>query len=265
MITNTVLIGDSAVVLATFPDACIDLTVTSPPYDNLRTYKGFTFDFEAIARQLYRVTKPGGVVVWVVGDATIDGSETGTSFRQALYFRELGFSVETMIYKKVMGASGSNKYYWQSFEYMFVLSIGTPKSINLIADRKNLDSTRKGMGALGHRNQDGTKKGFRYMEREEYGIRNNIWEFNAGALVDTDHPAAFPEALARDHILSWSNPGDVVLDPFAGSGTTLKAAMQLERQYIGIEISAEYVNEIILPRLNGTTAPLPMFSEAVTQ
>lgn len=261
METNRVLIGDSAVVLAAFPDACIDLTVTSPPYDNLRTYKGFTFDFEAIARQLYRVTKVGGVVVWVVGDATIDGSETGTSFRQALYFKECGFNLhDTMIWEKTgQGAVGSVLGYWQNFEYMFVFTKGKPTSFNPIEDRKNIQTGNHTVG--GGRNADGSGSKRAIIERQ-LGRRMNLWKIQPDEL--SRHPAPFPEALARDHILSWSNPGDVVLDPFAGSGTTLKAAMQLERQYIGIEISSEYVNEIILPRLNGTTAPLPMFAEAAT-
>lgn len=118
----------------------VDLTVTSPPYDNLRSYQGYEFDFETIAKELYRVTKPGGVVVWVVADETIDGSETLTSFKQAIFFRELGFSVETMIYEAAgTGAKGSNYYYWQAFEYMFVFTKGQPKTSNRIADVKNLN------------------------------------------------------------------------------------------------------------------------------
>jgi len=201
------------------------------------------------------VTKKGGVVVWVVGDATVNGSETGTSFRQALYFMECGFNMETMIYEKVAGATGSNKYYWQSFEYMFILSKGAPKTSNLITDRKNIQKAGKKNEAIGHRHENGNKKGFRQITRKEYGIRNNIWTLNAGALVNTEHPAAFPESLANDHIISWSNPGDIVLDPFIGSGTTAKMAKQNGRHWIGIDISAEYC-KLSEKRVAGANVPL---------
>lgn len=237
-------LGDCKDVLATMPDGSIDLTVTSPPYDNLRTYKGYTFDFEPIAQQLYRVTKPGGVVVWVVGDATINGSETGTSFRQALYFKEIGFNLETMIYQTPgVGAKGSNNYYWQVFEFMFVLSKGTPKTVNRLKDKKNkragsVSTSGFKQNSVGTRlhPEGGTIVG-------EYGYRDNVWVILAGNNGDeqTEHPAPFPEALARDHILSWSNPGDTVLDPMMGSGTTGKMAVKYDRNFIGIEIAADYL------------------------
>lgn len=238
--------GDCAQVMAQhIADNSIDLTVTSPPYDNLRTYNGYTFDFEAIAAQLWRVTKPGGVVVWVVGDATINGSETGTSFRQALHFMALGFNLhDTMIYQRAAGASGSTLSYWQAFEFMFVLSKGRPSRINLICDRKNAVLPGSKLEAIGHRNADNSKKGQRVITRTAYGIRLNVWQMNAGVVDDpmaNNHPAIFPEALARDHILSWSNPGDVVLDPMMGSGTTGKMALLTGRRFVGIDISAEYV------------------------
>jgi site-specific DNA-methyltransferase (adenine-specific) len=254
---DKIITGDSAVVLQSFPPDCIDITVTSPPYDNLRTYNGFTFDFETIARELFRVTKAGGVVVWVVGDATINGSETLTSFKQALYFRECGFNVETMIYHKVAGATGSNNLYWQSFEYMFILSKGLPKTHNLIADRKNIKKAQRVMWTGGHRHETGDKKDLRVQVRKEYGIRNNVWIVDAANGIDRDynHPAQFPEALAKDHILSWSNEGDTVLDCFTGSGTTLKMAKMLNRHYLGIEISPEYVM-LAEKRLLATNVPL---------
>jgi site-specific DNA-methyltransferase (adenine-specific) len=224
----------------------VDLTVTSPPYDNLRTYNGYCFDFENIARELYRVTKQGGVVVWVVGDATIDGNETGTSFRQALFFKEIGFNLfDTMIYEKPpRGAVGNNLTYWQTFEYMFVLSKGQPKTINLIYDRKNLDSREGDNGTK--RLVDGTLLNVSRGGYEEYGRRTNIWRYNNGKGHSTkddiafEHPAIFPESLAGDHIKTWSNEGDIVLEPFCGSGTTPKVARALHRHYIGFEISAEY-------------------------
>lgn len=228
-------------------DGCVDLTVTSPPYDNLRQYNGYSFDFENVAKELYRVTKRGGVVVWVVNDATIDGNETGTSFRQALYFKEIGFNLfDTMIYEKPpRGAVGNNLTYWQTFEYMFVLSKGRPKTINLIRDRKNLDSREGDNGTK--RIVDGTLLNVSRGGYEEYGRRTNIWRYNIGKGHSTkdniafEHPAVFPEILVRDHIVSWSNEWDIVLDPFMGSGTTAKVARALGRKYIGFEISEEYV------------------------
>lgn len=239
--------GDCAEVMAQMPAESIDMALTSPPYDNLRTYNGYTFDFPAIAAQLWRLMKPGGVLVWVVGDATIDGSETLTSFKQAIAFRELGFNLhDTMIYEKLSGSAGSNFAYWQAFEYMFVLSKGRPNAINLISDRKNVTPPMVTVKRQGHRNDDDSKKSPRTIVYREYGIRYNIWRYNTGKGACTpdsyasDHPAIFPEALARDHILSWSNPGDTVLDPMCGSGTTLKMAKLLGRPAIGIDISAEY-------------------------
>lgn len=221
----------------------IDMTVTSPPYDNLRTYNGYSFDFENIAKELYRVTKEGGVVVWIVGDATIKGSETGTSFRQALYFKEIGFNLhDTMIYQKNgTGACGSNKCYWQAFEYMFVFTKGKIKTVNRLTNGKPRTQGGKKMGRL---TKDGVQKvEVRSDATGKEQIRNNIWCYNVGFCTGDDrtgHPAVFPEQLANDHILSWSNEGDVVLDPFMGSGTTAKMAILNKRNYIGFEVSKEY-------------------------
>lgn len=223
------------------PDNSIDLTVTSPPYDNLRKYNGFVFPFEEIAQQLYRVTKQGGVVVWVVADATIKGSETGTSFRQALYFKELGFNLhDTMIYERVACNFPDTVRYYQIFDYMFVLSKGFPKTFNPIRDRKNISFGRKVTGTA--RNTDGStqRKACYGNTIPEYGIRNNIWRIVDGKR-NNEHPASFYEQIPKDHILSWSNPGDIVLDPMCGSGTTLKMAKKNNRKYIGIDISEEYV------------------------
>jgi DNA modification methylase len=232
--------GDCLDVLSGLPDVCVDLTVTSPPYDNLRTYNGFTFDFEGIARQLYRVTKPGGVVVWVVGDATIKGSETGTSFRQALYFKDVcGFNLhDTMIWvKDGGGAVGSHFCYTQNHEFMFVLSKGRPQNGTLIRDKTN-QSRGKDKSGVGRRRPDGTHKIEKRPTSAEFSKRNNWWYVPPQR---GEHPAVFPEQLAADHIASWSNPGDVVLDPFMGSGTTGKMAVLAGRDFIGIEISAEYL------------------------
>ncbi len=237
---NHIYHGDCVDVMRTFPEGVIDLTVTSPPYDNLRTYKGYDFNFEGIAKELYRVTKDGGVVVWVVNDATIKGSETGTSFRQALYFKEIGFNLhDTMIYEKAQACFGSNLCYLQSFEYMFVLSKGRPKTINFLRDRPNVRSGREKMAKQGL-SVDGKKAERVYKDMKKMGKRKNIWRYGVGG-GSTGHPAVFPEQLAQDHILSWSNPGDIVLDPMCGSGTTCKMAKLNGRNYIGIDIAEEYV------------------------
>lgn len=232
--------------MAKIPDNFIDLTVTSPPYDGLRTYNGYSFPFEEIAKELYRVTKEGGVVVWVVGDATIKGSESGTSFRQALYFKECGFNLfDTMIYAKPpRGAVGNNKAYWQTFEYMFVLCKGKPKTINLICDRKNKESREGDNGTK--RLENGELLKVKRGGYSEYGRRTNIWEYGTGKGQSTkdnvafNHPAIFPEQLANDHILSWSNQNDLVYDPFMGSGTVAKMSILNNRNWIGSEISEEY-------------------------
>lgn len=242
--------SDNVEALRKFPDELVDLTVTSPPYDNLRTYNGFTWDFEALAKELYRVTKPGGVVVWNVNDATVNGSETLTSFRQAIYFKDVcGFNVhDTMMWvKDGGGAVGSNKCYTQNFEYMFVLSKGAPKSVNLIRDKPN-GSYGKDKSGVGRRKQSGEHKVEVRKPTSEFSKRNNYWYIPPER---GEHPAPFPEALANDHIISWSNEGDVVLDPFMGSGTTGKMALLNNRKFIGIELSPEYV-EIAKERIENS-------------
>jgi site-specific DNA-methyltransferase (adenine-specific) len=242
--------------MKSLPESSIDLTVTSPPYDNLRTYNGFTFDFEGIAQQLYRITKPGGVVVWVIGDATVKGSETGTSFRHALYFKEIGFNLhDTMIYEKKNISFPDAIRYYNAFDYMFVFSKGKPKSFNPIT--KINPNAGKKIKATKRTREGNLIKDSGYLLGKvapERSVLRNIWRYATGTASSKDkiaikHPAIFPEQLAYDHIISWSNPGDTVLDPFAGSGTTLKMAESLGRNSIGIEISSEYCN-IIHNRLN---------------
>ena len=247
--------GDCLELMRNIPDNSIDLTVTSPPYDNLRTYNGninqWSFEkFQEIARELYRVTANGGVVVWVVGDATVKGSETGTSFKQALWFKECGFNLhDTMIWvKDGGGAVGSNKCYTQNFEYMFVFSKGTPKTINLIYDKANL-SFGVDKSGVGRRKIDGTKKIEKRKPAKEFSRRNNWWYIPPQK--GKEHPAVFPEQLANDHIISWSNEGDIILDPFMGSGTTGKMAVLNNRNFIGIELDNTYF-EIAKERINKT-------------
>jgi len=233
-------------------DNYIDLTVTSPPYDNLRTYKGFEFDYKSMLKELYRVTKMGGVVVWIVGDATIKGSETGTSFKHALYAKEIGFNLhDTMIYaKNGTGACGSNYCYWQAFEYMFVLSKGKIKTVNRLTNGKPRTS---GGVKLGRFTKDGEQKIENRSNAEgKEQIRNNIWTYNVGFTSGDDkvkHPAKFPEQLAQDHILSWSNEDDIVFDPMCGSGTVAKMSFLNKRNFICIDMSEEYINDICIPRL----------------
>lgn len=232
----------------------IDLTVTSPPYDNLRSYKNSIdkkwgeYLWRAIIEELYRVTKPGGVVVWVVGDATIDGSETGSSFKQALHAIQCGFKLhDTMIYQKNNFSNPSSNRYHQIFEYMFVFSKGKPKTFNSIKDRKNKYAGQVGSwGKNTVRQKDGSMKENSKKIIKEFGQRYNVWQYKTSKNGQEDeiaykHPAIFPIGLVRDHIKSWSNEGDLVYDPFMGSGTTACAAIDLKRNWIGSELSQTYI------------------------
>lgn len=236
--------------MAKMPDNFIDLTVTSPPYDGLRTYNGYSFPFEDIAKELFRITKDGGVVVWVVGDATKNGSESGTSFRQALYFKEIGFNLhDTMIYAKNSYMPLTHNRYEQQFEYMFVFSKGKPKTFKPIMIPSLTAGTKRNRG--GSKANENT-----YAERlrDEKTIVNaekqkpNIWFYDVGKNDKTKHNAPFPEQLANDHIISWSNENDIVYDCFSGSGTTAKMSIINNRKWIASEISSEYC-EIIKERI----------------
>jgi site-specific DNA-methyltransferase (adenine-specific) len=256
---NKIYNEDCLITMSNMEDNSIDLTLTSPPYDDLRTYNehltgnktefnGYSFPFEQIARELYRITKKGGVVVWVVGDATNKGSETGTSFRQALFFKECGFDLyDTMIYQKTGTPFPQKTRYNQTFEYMFVFSKGKPNSFNPIM-KKNVTA-----GAVRHsrkfRNADGEMiPGFNGKPVNDYGIENNIWLIKNGMnkstkdLVAFEHPAIFPEELAAKHIITWTKESDIVYDPFMGSGTTAKLSIQLGRNWIGSELDEGYSN-----------------------
>jgi len=254
--------------MAKMPDNFIDLTVTSPPYDDVRTYKGFTLPIEEIAKELYRVTKEGGIVVWVVNDKTVNYCETLTSFKTAILFVEkAGFNLhDTMIYKRQAAFPDVVRYY-QEFEYMFVFSKGKPKTINLLRQNKS-ESTikRNNSGVHNSRNErqqngDIKKGGVNSVERvnkaklDDTRVKSNIWEIATGSQKSTkdkiafQHPAIFPEQLANDHIISWSNENDIVYDCFSGSGTTAKMSILNNRKWIASEISSEYC-EIIKERVN---------------
>ena len=237
---------DCLSIMTEMATGLVDLTVTSPPYGKLREYHGYSFNFGKIVKELYRITAPGGVVVWVVGDEIIDGSESGVSFRQALYFMDLGFKLhDTMIYQKNGPTHPEFIRYHQVFEFMFIFSRGKPKTVNLLMDRPN--KWPGSWGRTSFRNRDGTlDKRDNKVPYKKFGIRFNIWQINSGYGFTTkdeiayEHPAIFPEALARDHIRSWSNPGDLVFDPMVGSGTTALEAEKLKRRWIACDVSKVY-------------------------
>ena len=278
---NILFNEDCLITMSKINDKSIDLTLTSPPYDDLRTYNahvggnktefnGYSFPFEDIAKELYRITKNGGVVVWVVGDATNKGSETGTSFRQALYFKECGFDLyDTMIYQKTGTPFPQKTRYNQTFEYMFVFSKGKPTTFNPIM-KKNVTA-----GAVRNsrkfRNVDGEMiPGFNGKPVNEYGIENNIWLIKNGMnkstkdIVAFKHPAIFPEELASKHIITWTKENDLVYDPFMGSGTTAKLAIQLGRNWIGSELDTTYC-DICNERLVGIVKDETIINDYITK
>lgn len=258
---NEILHGNSVELMKNIESNSVDLTVTSPPYDGLRSYKGkiteqkfdefFSFPFVDMANELYRITKDGGIVVWVVNDQIVKGGESGNSFRQALKFQEIGFKLyDTMIYHKNGAPFPETGRYSQVFEYMFILLKGErPNTVNIIKDKPNRWAGSSPYGKRTMRRKDGEleEAGSSFVVGE-YGSRYNVWYVNNGAGFSAkdkfahEHPAIFPESLAEDHILSWSQEGDLVFDPMCGSGTTLKMAKLNNRNYLGIDINEEYVN-----------------------
>lgn len=260
---NHLYTDDCVSFMKKMDDCFVDLTVTSPPYDKLRDYNGFSFDCMAVAQELYRITKPGGVVVWVVGDAIVKGNKTLTSFRQALLFQSVGFNVhDVMIYKKKNTPFMRSNAYTNCFEFMFVFSKGSPKTFNPIKE----PTVRNGMEMLVcNKKADGiNRKVLKELKKEK--TRNNIWEYAVGLGGSTKdkiafkHPAIFPEKLAREHILSWSNVGNLVFDPFVGSGTTCKMAKVLQRDFIGCDISREYI-DIAKQRVNDAVVESRLFED----
>ena len=240
--------GDNVATLRQFPDDCVDLTVTSPPYDNLRTYGGLEWDFDALSAELFRVTKTGGVVVWIVNDQIVDGNQSGTSFEQALAFKRLGFKLwQTMIWDKPSFQPGDGRVrYHDAFEFMFVFSKGRPRTTNIIRD---VPATAPGRVSRSNsdrrRDEKAPTKTDKPWVRPELSFRTNVWRnptvANSGDEFALNHPAAFPEGLVRDHVLTWSTDGDVILDPFAGSGTTCRVAKDNARRFVGIERNPEFV------------------------
>jgi DNA modification methylase len=262
--------GDCLELMRDLPDGSIDLTVTSPPYDNLRTYED-SLDWnesiwKQVLEQLYRVMKEGGVVVWVVGDATIKGSETGTSLKQALYAKEVGFNLhDTMIYRKNSYMPLTHNRYEQAWEYMFVLSKGRPKAWNPIMVPCETAGTKRNRG--GSKMMEATYAERRRDERttvSETKQAANVFTYDVGKNEKTEHNAPFPLALPRDHILSWSNEGDTVLDPFLGSGTTGVACKNLNRNFIGIEKVDKYF-EIAKERIEKGTVAKKRITKEITE
>jgi site-specific DNA-methyltransferase (adenine-specific) len=251
---NKIVNGDSEKILASLPSNCVDLTITSPPYDDIRDYNGYNFNdnvLNNIIKELYRITKQGGVLVWVVGDSTTNGSESGNSFRQALKFMEVGFKLhDTMIYEKNTSsfpARQNGNRYTQIFEYMFVFCKDKIKTAHLICDKPNKWAGHTNWGKNTNRLKSGELQETSDIKPvPDFSPRNNIWKYNVGKGFNSkdkeshEHPAIFPEQLSEDHILSWSNEDDIILDPFSGSGTTCKMAKKNNRKFIGIDISEEY-------------------------
>lgn len=234
---------DCLVGMKKLPENCIDLVVTSPPYDDLRNYKGYHFDFDNIALELLRIVKKGGIVVWVVGDKISNGDKTLTSFKHAIYFQKIGFNVhDVMIYRKKNTPFMRSNAYTNCYEFMFILSKGKPNTFNPLKTK----TARQGLERLVHNKKaDGVNKKVLGELKAEKTL-TNIWDYAVGLGGSTNdkiafkHPAIFPEKLAQDHILSWSNEGDLVFDPMCGSGTTCKMAKLNHRNYLGMEISEEY-------------------------
>lgn len=242
MYLNQIVNSDCVVGLQGLEADFVALTVTSPPYDRLRDFA--SFDFQALARELFRVTMNGGVVVWVVGDQVVEGSESGTSFRQALHFKEIGFRLQTMIYSPLGQTTVAQHRYGLAVQYMFVLTKGRPRVANFIHDKRN-----KSAGTCRKPRHILSRDRGRFSHQRPirtWGRRSIVWSYPVGRHCTAkdkyafEHPALMPEPMARDHILTWSQPGDVVLDPFAGAGTTCKMAALLGRRYIGVEIEKRF-------------------------
>jgi site-specific DNA-methyltransferase (adenine-specific) len=254
---------DCMITMAKMPNEYVDLIVTSPPYDeHFRKHKGNNkFEFEKIAVELTRILKNGGILVWIVGDGVVRGSETGTSFKQALFFKEnCGLRLhDTMIFQKnttTYPAKPDGSRYSQNFEFMLILSKGRPKTVHLICDKKNKWEGYTNFGTKTDRNKnDELIINPKLKPIPAFSPRNNVWtyvigkKFSGSDNISYKHPASFPEKLAGDMIASFSNEGDIVYDCFSGSGTTLKMAKKLKRRFIGSEIVKEYC-DIIEERLN---------------
>lgn len=240
---NKIYNENCMITMQQMPNNFVDFVITSPPYDDIRNYHGFQFDFEKIALELFRILKIGGIIIWVVNDATIDGSETGTSFKQALFFKQIGFKLhDTMIYYKNNPMPQTGNRYHQHFEYMFAFSKGSPKTFNPITE----PTKYQGLANMKNRGKNGTLF-YEKIERTSEKKIGNVFFYSVGGGISTkdkiayNHPAIFPEKLVKDQIMTWTNENEIVYDPFMGSGTTAKIAQILNRKWVGSEISKEYI------------------------
>jgi site-specific DNA-methyltransferase (adenine-specific) len=257
---NQILCCDCVAGMKKLPDGSISFTLTSPPYDGLRKYGGHTFDFEAVAKELYRITMSGGTVVWIVQDQVVNGGETGTSFEQVLYFKSIGFRLHsTMLMVINCGKLPHRTRYVPLHHYAFVLSKERPRYVNLIRDRHNLTKAKRREWYA--RRENGEVVSGRQSPRDTPPVSEggNVWHYNVGynqTTKDKDaftHPALMPEEMAEDHIVSWSRPGDLVFDPFCGAGTTCKMALLNNRRYLGMEIHKPY-QELAIRRVDDARA-----------
>lgn len=244
---NQIICGDSVEILRSFPDNSIDIVVTSPPYDAIRDYKGFSYDLHATGKEIQRVLKLGGVAVIVIQDQTKNFGKTLTSFRTILdWCDSFGFKLfETVIYRKY-GAEGAwwNKRFRVDHEYIPIFLKGErPQYFNkehLKIPSKHGGKTLTGGGT---RLTNGIRIATRAIKINLMKCRGTIWEYltaGDGSRLKHEHPATFPDKLPYDFIQCFCPEGGIVLDPFVGSGTTTVAAKNLGRRYIGIDIAPEY-------------------------
>lgn len=241
--------GDCREILPSLPK--VDLVVTSPPYGSVRDYVRYEgVDTLAVLAELACMLIEGGVIVWNTADQVTEGSETGQSFREALHVMSQGLRLhDTMIYcREGVNFPDANRYH-PAFEYMFVFSKGAPRCFNGIRDRKNKWGGTTVHGTQRERDGRMTVPSQNGSLIPDIGLRLNWWILKPASTEPTlDHPARMPISMAQAHVQSWCNAGDLVLDPFMGSGTTLRAAKDLGRKAIGIEICEAYC-EIAANRL----------------
>jgi DNA modification methylase len=238
---NRIIQCDAVTGMQSLRNDHVPLTVTSPPYDDIRNYGGHHFDFEAIAKELWRVTAPGGVVCWHVQDQIIDGSESCTTDRHTLFFRELGFRIYQRIYVVALNYRRSPRRYYRQTSIALVLSKGRPDTVHLLRDRRTINAGRLSVGGLTYRERDGSFKRLRPKVNPSHGVRGDCWVYNVGGSNTSQDRYAFaqgalmPERLARDLIRTYSKSNDLVLDPMGGAATTPKMALLNYRRYLAFE------------------------------
>ena len=255
---NQIYNEDCLETMGRMEDGLCDLILTSPPYDNLRRYGqertnhkrlkgGMSFDFESIAKEMTRVLKPGGVIMWNVQDQTINMSRTGSSMRQALYFMdECGLNFwDHLIWYKTGTPFPSPHRYRSVWENMFIFSKGKPNTFNPILKRnKTAGQVRNSRKFRDHKGD--FVEGFQGTPIREFGNEDNVWYIANGAnksyknKLSVNHPAVMTDEIARRHILTWTNENDIIYDPFLGASTTTRVARDNNRQWIGSEIHTPY-------------------------